>query len=185
MRSLPRCCVHLVRIPLLKVGFRNIHGFIHHQTENFAAGMPTDLAFKLAARQAIFSFLDAERGEGWWGDAEMSDYYAKQEAKADPFSWIQIHPLLNAEAVKQFPFDHAGEGETSLMLDLCPEGVDMERFSAKQWFTRTARQASAETGRRGRQLILAHMRAILGLDASRAKTAALRKKQPARRRPRT
>jgi creatinine amidohydrolase len=35
---------------LLKVGFRNVHGFIHHQTENFEAGMPTDLAFKLAAR---------------------------------------------------------------------------------------------------------------------------------------
>src|SRR4051812_11886132 len=26
---------------LLRVGFRNIHFFIHHQTENFAAGMPT------------------------------------------------------------------------------------------------------------------------------------------------
>jgi creatinine amidohydrolase/Fe(II)-dependent formamide hydrolase-like protein len=25
---------------LLRVGFRNIHFFIHHQTENFAAGMP-------------------------------------------------------------------------------------------------------------------------------------------------
>ena len=110
---------------LLKVGFRNIHGFIHHQTENFAAGMPTDLAFKFAARQAIFAFLEAERGEGWWGDAAMADYYAKQADKADPFNWIQVHPLLNAEAIKQFPFDHAGEGETSLMLDLCPEGVDM------------------------------------------------------------
>jgi creatinine amidohydrolase len=165
---------------LLKVGFRNIHGFIHHQTENFAAGMPTDLAFKLAARQAIFAHLDAERGEGWWGDAAMADYYARQAAKADPFNWIQIHPLLTAAAIERFPFDHAGEGETSLMLDLCPEGVDMRRFSAKQWFTRTARQASAETGRRGRQLILAHMRAALGLDAPRQKAAALRKKPAAR-----
>jgi creatinine amidohydrolase len=112
---------------LLKVGFRNIHGFIHHQTENFEVGMPTDLAFKLAARQAIFTFLDAEHGEGWWGDAAMADYYAKQASKADPFNWIQIHPLLSAEAIRQFPFDHAGEGETSLMLDLCPEGVDMRR----------------------------------------------------------
>src|SRR5688572_16002664 len=43
---------------LLRIGFRNIHFFIHHQTENFAAGMPTDLAFKLAARQAIFAFLE-------------------------------------------------------------------------------------------------------------------------------
>lgn len=166
---------------LLRVGFRNIHGFIHHQTENFAAGMPTDLAFKFAARQAIFAFLEAERGEGWWGDAKMADYYAKQADKADPFNWIQIHPLLTAEAIRQFPFDHAGEGETSLMLDLCPEGVDMKRFSAKQWFTRSAQRASAETGRRGRALILAHMRTVMGLGAGRKKAAALRKKTVPRR----
>ena len=29
---------------LLRIGFRNIHGIIHHQTENFTSGMPTDLA---------------------------------------------------------------------------------------------------------------------------------------------
>ena len=51
---------------LLRIGFRNIHVVIHHQTENFAVGMPTDLAFKFAARQAIFAFLEKERGEGWW-----------------------------------------------------------------------------------------------------------------------
>jgi len=61
---------------LLRVGFRNIHFFIHHQSENFAAGMPTDLAFKFAARQAIFKFLNKERGEGWWGDVKMADYCA-------------------------------------------------------------------------------------------------------------
>jgi creatinine amidohydrolase len=43
---------------LLRVGFRNIHFFIHHQTENFAFGMPTDLAFRLAARQAVFQFVE-------------------------------------------------------------------------------------------------------------------------------
>lgn len=169
---------------LLRVGFRNVHGFIHHQTENFAAGMPTDLAFKFAARQAIFAFLEAERGEGWWGDAKMADYYAKQADKADPFNWIQIHPLLNAEAIKQFPFDHAGEGETSLMMDLCPEGVDMSRFSDKQWFTGTAKKASAATGRRGSSLILAHMRAAMGLNAVKKKSAALRKKASARKKKR-
>ncbi len=39
---------------LLKVGFRNIHLFVHHQSENFAVGMPTDLAFRFASRQIIF-----------------------------------------------------------------------------------------------------------------------------------
>ena len=60
----------------------------------------------------------------------------------------------------------------------------MKHFSAKQWFTRTAQKASAETGRRGRQLILAHMRAVMGLDRPRKKAAALRKKAPARKKPR-
>jgi creatinine amidohydrolase/Fe(II)-dependent formamide hydrolase-like protein len=59
---------------LLRIGFRNIHLVIHHQTENFTAGMPTDLAFKLAAREAIFAFLEAERGEGWWGAESMAGY---------------------------------------------------------------------------------------------------------------
>src|SRR6185503_15481433 len=55
---------------LLRVGFRNIHAIIHHQTENFAAGMPTDLAFRFAARQATFRFIEKESGEGWWGNKE-------------------------------------------------------------------------------------------------------------------
>ncbi|EKD59769.1 MAG: hypothetical protein ACD_54C01151G0002, partial [uncultured bacterium] len=74
---------------LLKTGFRNVVGVIHHQTENFAQGMPTDLAFRLAARNAIFRHLEAERGPGWWGDGAMKDYYAQQAAAADPFNWIR------------------------------------------------------------------------------------------------
>jgi creatinine amidohydrolase len=146
---------------LLRVGFRNIHFFIHHQTENFAAGMPTDLAFKLAARQAIFAFLEKTRGEGWWGNEEMASYYAAQAQQADPFNWIKGHPLLTAEAIREYPFDHAGEGETSLMLAFCPEAVDLARLDERRWYTRTARQASAELGAKGRALILAHLRQVL------------------------
>ena len=65
---------------LLRIGFRNIHAIIHHQTENFEAGMPTDLAFKLAGRQAIFRFIERESGEGWWGNEEMANYYAQHAA---------------------------------------------------------------------------------------------------------
>jgi creatinine amidohydrolase len=81
---------------LLRVGFRNIHFVIHHQTEKFAQGMPTDLAFRLAARQAVFAHLERERGEGWWGRPEAADYYAAHEAGDDPFSWIKGHPLLTS-----------------------------------------------------------------------------------------
>lgn len=146
---------------LLRIGFRNIHFFIHHQTENFAAGMPTDLAFKFAARQAIFQFLEKERGEGWWGNENMADYYAKQSAGEDPFNWIKGHPLMTPETIRQYPFDHAAQGETSLMLALCPEGVNMKRLSVRKWYTRTAKQASARLGAEGRELILAHMRKVL------------------------
>jgi creatinine amidohydrolase/Fe(II)-dependent formamide hydrolase-like protein len=147
---------------LLRIGFRNIHFFIHHQTENFTVGMPTDLAFKLAARQVIFEFLEQARGEGWWGDSQMADYYAKQAAGDDPFNWIKGHPLMPPEITGQYPFDHAGKGETSLMLALCPEAVDMQQHSDREWYTRNATEASKKLGNTGRDLILAHLRAVLG-----------------------
>jgi creatinine amidohydrolase/Fe(II)-dependent formamide hydrolase-like protein len=152
---------------LLRVGFRNIHVFIHHQTENFSAGMPTDLAFRFAGRQAVVRFLERERGEGWWGNAKMADYYALHGAGDNPFNWINVHPLMTQEIISHYPFDHAGLGETSLMMALCPEAVDMDRCGAnKAWYTVTAKDASAETGRRGRDLILEHMRAVLGSAGS-------------------
>jgi creatinine amidohydrolase len=151
-------------LSLLRIGFRNIHFFIHHQTENFATGMPTDLAFKFAARQAIFDFLDRERGEGWWGAHQMADYYKQQATGDDPFNWIKGHPLMTPEIIKQYPFDHAGEGETSLLMALCPEAVDMQKFSSDKWYSRSAKEASAELGARGRELVLAHMRQALGFS---------------------
>lgn len=151
---------------LLRVGFRNIHFFIHHQTEDFEAGMPTDLAFKLAARKAVFAFLERERGEGWWGDAKMADYYEQQASGNDPFSWIKGHPLMTRDIIAQFPFDHAGMGETSLMMALAPQTVDLSRLDTGQWYARSATDASRETGERGRDLILAHLRSVL--DGPRA-----------------
>jgi creatinine amidohydrolase/Fe(II)-dependent formamide hydrolase-like protein len=147
---------------LLRIGFRNIHGFIHHQTENFTPGMPTDLAFRFGARQAIFRFLEKERGEGWWGDAKMVDYYAKQASGADPFNWIKIHPLMSADIIAQYPFDHAGIGETSLMMAICPEAVEFERTAENTfWYTETAKDSSAQFGAKARDLIEARMLSIL------------------------
>ena len=147
---------------LLRVGFRNIHFFIHHQSENFAVGMPTDLSFKFAARQVIFAWLEQHRGEGWWGKGEMADYYAQQAAGDDPFNWIKGHPMLTAEMIKHYPFDHAGIGETSLMLALCPEVVEMDKLDDDRWYTRSAREATAELGWRGVALMEAHLRSVLG-----------------------
>jgi len=151
---------------LLRIGFRNIHVFIHHQSENFAAGMPTDLAFRLASRQAIFEFLNKERGEGWWGDNAMASYYQEQARGSDPFSWIQVHPFMDAATQAQFPIDHAGKQETSLMLAFCPEGVDMGRLSLGKWYTREAPQASLEYGNAAKERILAGMRKAMSWAAS-------------------
>jgi creatinine amidohydrolase len=146
---------------LLRIGFRNIHFFIHHQSENFVQGMPTDLAFKTAARQAIFEFLEKERGEGWWGSNAMATYYEDHEQGVNPFNWIQGHPLMDAEIISQYPFDHAAKGETSLMMELCPEGVDMSRLSTEKWYLRTATEANRELGATGARLVLERMRRVL------------------------
>jgi creatinine amidohydrolase len=149
---------------LLRIGFRNIHGIVHHQSENFAAGMPTDLAFRFAGRQAVFRHLERERGEGWWGRAEMEDYYARHAAGSDPFNWIRIHPLMDGGVTAAYPFDHAGIGETSLMLALAPETVEMDRVAENRgWYTRGAEAASADLGERGVALILDHLRRVLAL----------------------
>lgn len=146
---------------LLRIGFRNIHFFVHHQSENFLQGMPTDLAFRMAARQATFEFLEKERGEGWWGDKSMADYYEGHEQGDNPFNWVQGHPLMDESITKQYPFDHAAQGETSLMMALCPEGVDMERLNTEKWYLETAKDASKELGEKGAQLVLDRMRKIL------------------------
>jgi creatinine amidohydrolase/Fe(II)-dependent formamide hydrolase-like protein len=70
---------------------------------------------------------------------------------------------MTAETITQFPFDHAGEGETSLMMALCPGAVDMAQFNGERWYVRSAARAAADTGARGRDLILAHMRRALGI----------------------
>ncbi len=147
---------------LLRAGFRNIHAVIHHQSENIAQGMPTDLAFRLAARNAIFRHLEAERGAGWWGRRDMADYYAQAGQGTDPFNWIRLHPLFPPNDV--FPFDHAGEGETALMLALAPDSVAMDRVrDGDPWWTETASRATAATGERGVDLALVHLRRVLGL----------------------
>jgi creatinine amidohydrolase len=151
---------------LLRVGFRNIHAIIHHQTENFAAGMPTDLSFKFGGRQAIFRFLETEHGEGWWGNEKMASYYAGHAAGDNPFNWVQVHALMTPQIQAEYPFDHAGIGETSLMMALCPEAVDQARLADnRSWYTASASRASVELGNKGRDLILERLRRLLRKSA--------------------
>lgn len=147
---------------LLRIGFRNIYVFVHHQSENFANGMPTDLSFKLAARQEIFAFIENKRGDGWWGDSSSASYYDDHATGSDPFNWIHICPFMSAEVQTQFPIDHAGEQETSLMMAFCPECVDMTRFNDTKWYSRGAKTASLDYGNRAKALILRDMKKAMG-----------------------
>jgi creatinine amidohydrolase len=144
---------------LLRIGFRNIYVIVHHQSENFTSGMPTDLAFKLAAKQAIFDFLEKNLGEGWWGSS-ANNYYQQQKKGKDPFSWIKIYPFMSEEIQKKFPIDHAGKLETSLMMVLCPEAVNMKKFSDKNWYTRTAKQATKDYGNEVKKHIIENLKKI-------------------------
>lgn len=140
---------------LLRIGFRNIFIFFHHQSENFISGMPTDLAFRLAAKQEVFDFQERTKGYGWWGEDKNSfNYYEERQAGSDPFSWIKVEPFMSSEAQKQWPIDHAGEQETSLMMAFAPEGVDMNRFDGKQWYAESAVKANIGYANKAKSFIL-------------------------------
>lgn len=129
---------------LLRVGFRNIHAFIAHQTEGFAQGMPTDLAFRFAARRVLFEYLEKEAGEGWWGTEQYSAYYSGAN---NPFHWIQIHPVRCTQDVSvRFPGDHAGQLETSETMVICSEHVALDRLDERLWYSRPGRAANAAYG---------------------------------------
>lgn len=129
---------------LLRVGFRNIHAFIAHQTEEFFQGMPTDLAFRLAARHLIFTYVEKTVGEGWWGTDKFSDYYGNAD---NPFNWIRIHSLGNDPELRRlYPGDHAGKLETSEMMSIDPETVELDRIDGRLWYARAGREGNAEYG---------------------------------------
>jgi creatinine amidohydrolase len=79
----------------------------------------------------------------------------------DPFDWIKAHRLMAPEAMGGYPFDHAGIGGTSLLMDLCPEGVDLSKASDTNWYSRGASQSLADYGAQARECILAQLRKAL------------------------
>ncbi|MCM8818036.1 MAG: creatininase family protein [Candidatus Omnitrophica bacterium] len=146
---------------LLRIGFRNIYVFIHHQSENFASGMPTDLAFKLASKEVIFEFLEKEYGEGWWGKEEAQNYYKEHKKGADPFNWIKILPFIDEKTQKKYPIDHAGKQETSLMMVFCPKGVNMKKFKKEKWYSKSATLANREYGEKAKKEIIERLKKFL------------------------
>jgi creatinine amidohydrolase len=70
---------------------------------------------------------------------------------------------MSAEAQAQFPIDHAGEQETSLMLAFCPECVDMNKFDDSKWYSQGAKKASTDYGNRAKAIILHDMKKAMGM----------------------
>ena len=77
-----------------------------------------------------------------------------------------MYRMLDDAISRDYPFDHAGKGETSLLMALCPEAVDKERLKAEtaSWYLASAQEASPELGNKGRDLVLDHMRRVLARD---------------------
>ena len=54
---------------------------------------------------------------------------------------------MDNEIINNYIFDHAGEGETSLLMALAPEAVEMSRISKNNtWYTKSAKNSSFEKG---------------------------------------
>ena len=141
-----------------------ISSFITRPRISPLACRPTLLSSSQRGRQSSH-FLEKERGEGWWGKAEMADYYARQKGGNDPFNWIKAHPLMTDETIRELSLRSCRGGRDFADAGHLPEAVDMERLSAETWYTRDVAGASIELGIMGRDLVLAHMRKVLGPGA--------------------
>lgn len=138
--------VYYVFWSLLNAGFRNIYVVIHHQFEQ-ESEMPMTLCYRMAAKRATMQYLEKTLGQGWWGSESYANYYEELEGSNNPFSWIKVIPTMSTEVQNATGYDHAGKYESSILMSLYPEAVDLSRIDdIKHWFTESARQASKEIG---------------------------------------
>lgn len=67
-------------------------------------------------------------------------------------------PTMTTEVQNATGYDHAGKYETSILMALYPEAVDLNRIDdVKHWFTESARGANAELGNKMVELTLKSM----------------------------
>ena len=138
--------VYYVFKSLLYSGFRNIYVVIHHQFEQ-ESEMPMTLCYRTAAKRATMEYLEETLGEGWWGSENYANYYEQLEGDNNPFSWIKVIPTMSTEVQNATGYDHAGKYESSILMSLYPECIDLSRIDdIKHWFTESAREASTEIG---------------------------------------
>lgn len=131
---------------MLSAGLRNIYVVIHHQFEQENL-MPMTLSYMKAAKRAIMRYLEKTNGQGWWGSESYKDYYENLGGGDDPFSWIKVIPTMSTDVQNATGYDHAGKYECSILMELYPEAVKLERlYDIKHWFTESACSANKELG---------------------------------------
>lgn len=149
--------VYYVFKSMLNSGYRNIYVVIHHQFEQ-ESEMPMTLCYRMAAKRATMEYLEETLGEGWWGSENYANYYEQLEGANNPFNWIKVVPTMTTEVQNATGYDHAGKYETSILMALYPEAVDLNRIDdVKHWFTESARGANAELGNKMVELTLKSM----------------------------
>ncbi|MBQ8528687.1 MAG: creatininase family protein [Clostridia bacterium] len=149
--------VYYVFKSLLYAGYRNIYVVIHHQFED-ESEMPMTLCYRMAAKRATMEYLEATLGEGWWGSESYSDYYEQLEGANNPFGWIKVIPTMSTAVQHATGYDHAGKYETSLLMALYPDCIDLSRIDdVKHWFTESAREANCELGNKMAELSLEYL----------------------------
>ncbi len=126
----------------LLMGWQTIIVIIHHQ------GMdgPEALAFRKAAADLSFELMREQHGMGWWG-------YTPPEQHGKVWDRIRVMPSILPAAAAACRGDHAGRCETSLLMHLRPELVDLGQLQGQSfWYTTQpnapAGAASAGEGRR-------------------------------------
>jgi creatinine amidohydrolase/Fe(II)-dependent formamide hydrolase-like protein len=151
---------------LWDIGFRWIIVAIHHQQLDG----PEALAIRQAAAEVTFEKTHAERGDAWWGKTPLppSDHV---------FARIQVWPSVLPAAEKVAVMaDHAGYYETSLLLAMRPDLVELERLTMNTpWYCTAAgskaRDASHEAGERMWQAMVdAWVERLTGLTQPRLPT---------------
>jgi len=131
---------------LVYSGWKNIYMLIHHQYEDENL-LPMTLACMKAGKKVIFEYLETTRGLGWWGKKEFETFYEDLQAADNPWNWITVLPCMSKRAQKATGYDHAGKYESSLLMALYPEAVEIERLpEGDEWYIQTAKDASVELG---------------------------------------
>jgi creatinine amidohydrolase len=149
--------VYYVFKSMLYSGFRNIYVVIHHQFEQ-ESEMPMTLCYRTAAKRATMEYLEETLGEGWWGSESYANYYEELEGANNPFSWIKVIPTMSTAVQNATGYDHAGKYESSLLMALYPECVQLDRLpEIPHWFTKNAVEASKEIGEEMKEKSLAYL----------------------------